>query len=84
LDQEEQLASIKIPRSHIIMNNKAKEELFTVRRRGSKMATQAIPLYPTSGELVARYRGFSENFHLADFWQLLETLGEFSKTCVFL
>ncbi len=72
----------KIPRSQIIMNNKAKEELFTLRRRGSKMVTQAIPLYP-QWQVYARNRGFSENSHFADFWRLLETLGEFSKNCAF-
>ena len=56
------------------MNNKAKEELFTVRRRGSKMATQAIPLYPPVASLwpgTADFRKTSTWQIFGDFWRLL-------------
>jgi hypothetical protein len=43
LDQEGQFASIKEPRSPTIKKNKAKEELFTARRGGTRWRPKPSP-----------------------------------------
>jgi hypothetical protein len=83
LDQEEQLTSIKRPRSHVIMKNKTKYKQFTVRRRGIKMATQAIPLHPLVATLGPEPADLGGKLAVGKFWQILVTFGDFSKNSHF-
>jgi hypothetical protein len=46
LDQEGQFASIKEPRYLTIKKNKAKEELFTTRRGGTRWRPKPSPTHP--------------------------------------
>jgi hypothetical protein len=58
LDQEGQLATIKLPRWHVFKKNKAKRRTFYCEERGNKMVTQAFPPPPASGNFEARTHKF--------------------------